>query len=160
MMTHPFPDIHNTSEEDQKVIPGGSLKEELPLALQNLEKLLGITETIHHVTFRFVEIILVNEMEIIEINRKYLEKEYVTDIISFNYSEELNPQCIEGTLFCCLPRISEQSREFGVTVQSEFARIFVHGLLHLASYEDDSPKKKEQMTAYENEILKLAGIES
>ena len=142
------------------MIPGGSLKKKLPLTLQNLEQLLGIAETIHHVTFRFVEIILVDEMEICEINKKYFNKEYVTDIISFNYSDELNPLCIEGTLFCCLPRISEQSREYGVTIQNEFARIFVHGLLHLASYEDDSPEKKEQMTEYENEILKLAGIES
>lgn len=157
-MSHLFPEIPK-GDQQEKVSPGGSLIEQMPLQTELLNKLLGITEQLHQIQFEMIEVVLVDEMEIVDLNKKYLQREYVTDIITFKYSEESELKSIEGTLFCCLPRIIEQSLEFHATVQHEFARIFVHGLLHLSGFDDDTPEEKEHMTKLENEILHLAGLD-
>lgn len=158
MMTLRFPDIPDASG-DQKLIIDGSLQSKLPVNAHQFEQLMAVTEKVHHIHFRSVELILVDENEITEINREFLDRDYVTDIISFNYSDETDLLSIEGSLYCCLPRIVEQSYEFNASIQCELSRIFVHGLLHLAGYEDDTSEKRETMTLLENQILKLAGIE-
>lgn len=104
-------------------------------------------------SFNFVEVVYVDEAKIIEINKEHLDRDYVTDIISFRYDDSEDNQQIEGTLFCCAPRIKEQAHEFGESQQREFLRIYIHGLLHLMGYEDQSPETKEQMTAQEDFYL-------
>lgn len=104
-------------------------------------------------SFEFLELVYVDEQEITEVNQEYLEKDYITDIITFRYDEDETRGAIEGTIFCCAPRISEQAKEFNETEESEFLRIFIHGLLHLNGYEDDTPEKKEKMRERENYYL-------
>lgn len=106
-------------------------------------------------SFNFVEIVYVGEEKIVEINKEHLDRDYVTDIITFRYDERDDNQDIEGTLFCCAPRIQEQAEEFGESTEKEFARIFIHGLLHLMGYEDQSAKNKKQMTAKEDLYLQF-----
>lgn len=120
------------------------------LIIQNLQK-------VYSVTFAFVEIVYVNETEIVELNQKHLQRDYVTDIISFRYDESENddkPE-IEGTLFCCAPRISEQAIELGESESQEFKRIIIHGLLHLIGFEDNTTQNKDEMTDLENHFLAL-----
>lgn len=120
-----------------------------------------ILETIsNHETARFemVELVYVDEDEIVRINKEHLDRDYVTDIISFRYDDGAESQdndAIEGTLYCCASRIIEQSEEFNEPAEREFKRIFIHGLLHLIGYEDDSKSKKEEMTKLENNYLGL-----
>lgn len=105
-------------------------------------------------TFIFIELVFVDEKEIIHINREHLDHHYVTDIITFGYDEsESNEQQIEGTLFCCAPRIEEQARELGEPVDREFKRVFIHGLLHLVGYKDKSKAQQQEMTSKENYYL-------
>jgi len=109
-------------------------------------------------SFNFVEVVYVDEQEIVRINQEHLDRDYVTDIITFRYDDAEDDGGIEGTLFCCAPRIIEQAKEFGESTEREFMRIYIHGLLHLLGYEDQSSSAKEQMTAKENTYLKLAGL--
>ena len=130
----------------------------LPIQKGALEVILQLIEVGEQVTFQLVELVYVDEEGIVEINQKYLEREYVTDIISFNYddddeSSDSSKKEIEGTLYCCAPRIAEQSNELKSDPQQEFYRIFIHGLLHLAGYDDSSPQEKETMTRLENHYL-------
>lgn len=103
-----------------------------------------------------LELVYVTEENIIKINREFLDRAYVTDIISFRYDEDKTNAAIEGTLYCCAPRIQEQSEEFAESEEQEFKRIFIHGLLHLIGYEDGSKEQKKKMTSLENKYLKLA----
>ena len=106
-------------------------------------------------SFNFIEVVYVDEPKIIEINKEHLDRDYVTDIISFRYDDSETNEGIEGTLFCCAPRITEQAQEFGESEQREFLRIYIHGLLHLTGYEDQSSESKEQMTSKEDFYLRI-----
>jgi rRNA maturation RNase YbeY len=107
-------------------------------------------------SFSFVEVVYVDEDAIVQINNEHLDRDYVTDIITFRYDESDHNQDIEGTMFCCAPRIIEQAQEFGESTEREFERIYIHGLLHLTGYEDQSAEQKEQMTQKEEFYLDMA----
>ena len=133
--------------------------EKIPLSQSKAESILKIISKHEGADFALVELVYVDEQEIVRINKEHLNRYYVTDIISFRYdddAEEENNKAIEGTLFCCAPRIIEQSAEFKEPVEREFQRIFIHGLLHLIGYEDSSEKEKSAMTELENKYLALA----
>lgn len=155
MTTFPdFPDL-----PDETVLSSNNPSRfNLPVNQDILEEILHLIEAGENVTFQLVELVYVDEEEIVKINQKYLARDYVTDIISFNYDDEdettdSSKKKIEGTLYCCAPRIEEQSREIESDPELEFYRIFVHGLLHLAGYNDSSPEEKETMTRLENHYL-------
>ncbi|MDX1591176.1 MAG: rRNA maturation RNase YbeY [Balneolaceae bacterium] len=131
---------------------------DIPVDESSFEKLMQIVESNENVRFRSIELVYVDEEEILRINNEYLNHNYVTDIITFGYGEESEP--IEGTLFCCAPRIEEQSREFDTSPADEFLRVFVHGLIHLAGYNDETEPEKAVMTRLENRYLELLGKET
>ena len=139
-------------------------KLDFPVAENTINKVLNLFTQRHSCTIEFVEIVLVDEEEIRRINREYLQKDYVTDIISFHYHDSnetkdiLITPALEGTMYCCLPRIIEQSTEFNVDVNTECLRIVVHGLLHILGYEDSTVKQKETMTTEEDAIIQQITI--
>lgn len=153
LMMKTFPDIPNQSNETVLLISNVS-NTEIPVPKDQFESVLQTVEDQENVRFQEIELVYVDEKEIVRINREHLNKEYVTDIITFRYDEGMDQQ-IEGTLFCCSPRIKEQSKEFGTLESHEFLRIFAHGLLHLAGYDDLTKDQKTIMTQKENEILEL-----
>jgi probable rRNA maturation factor len=125
----------------------------LPFKQSLVPRLIRLIEKGENTLFISLEIIFTNEEEIIEINSKYLNRDYVTDIISFRYDEDNTNQAIEGSLYCCAPRIEEQSRELNTNPRDEYLRIISHGLLHLAGYDDQSEEEKKQMTELEDHYL-------
>lgn len=132
--------------------------EEVLLHQQQAELVLKILSEKEQASFAFVEVVYVTEDEIVRINKEHLDRDYITDIISFRYDEgqeQSTKSDIEGTLFCCAPRIKEQAAEFNETQEREFQRILIHGLLHLIGYMDSSKEEKRKMTALENTYLTL-----
>lgn len=126
----------------------------IPLDQKTAQKILSMIEDHEEVSFNFVELVYVEEDEIIRINHDHLDRDYVTDIISFRYDDEAETSNhIEGTLFCCAPRIMEQAGEFNESPEQEFRRILIHGLLHLVGYDDQTNEEKSEMTDLENEYL-------
>lgn len=125
----------------------------LPFKEKDATNLLTVIEKGENSSFSFVELVYVGENEIVSINKEFLKRDYVTDIISFRYNEDKSSQEIEGTLYCCLPRIIEQSKEFKESEEKEALRIIAHGLLHLIGYDDTSKKEKLKMTDLENKYL-------
>lgn len=124
----------------------------------NREQLLSLLNTLSEgesVEFSLLELVYVDEQEIVRINSDFLDRDYITDIITFRYDEEESDDAsgIEGTLYCCAQRIQEQAGEFGSSRQEEFKRIFVHGLLHLCGYDDQDKASKATMTRLENHYL-------
>jgi probable rRNA maturation factor len=146
--------LEHTSDSDNQIIqifnPSG---EKLPVSPNNLNLLLSKVEAGERVSFGMLELVYVDEDEIIRINKEHLKKDYITDIITFRYDEDAQDKHIEGTLYCCATRIMEQAIEFGASPEHEFYRVFIHGLLHLAGYDDASKSEKNQMTDRENHYL-------
>ena len=151
MMTKfPEPDIDSSSPKLEIFNPSGYT---LPIQESDAQKLLELVEKGESVQFNSVEIVFTDESGIIEINSEYLNRDYVTDIISFRLDDDDSNQAIEGTLYCCAPRIAEQSGEFDSDPESEFLRIIVHGLLHLIGYDDQTDSDKSAMTLLEDKYL-------
>lgn len=100
-----------------------------------------------------IEVVFVDEDKILQINNDHLNHDYVTDVITFQYSDKSDLQNIEGTLYCCLPQISRQAREHSQPVKKECLRIIIHGLLHLCGYSDHTDTEKDTMTDKEDLYL-------
>lgn len=106
--------------------------------------------------FSLIELVYVDEKSIVEVNKKYLNRDYVTDIITFPYAEsgvDLTSSEIEGTIYMCNQRIREQADELFVDPIEEFRRVYIHGLLHLCGYNDANSDSKNTMTEKENHYL-------
>ncbi len=95
--------------------------------------------------------IFCSDAYLLEINQKYLGHDTLTDIVTFDNSED--PKIIEGDIFISIERVRENALKFD-TVASELKRVMVHGLLHLAGYKDKDKAQKELMRNKENEHLK------
>jgi probable rRNA maturation factor len=87
-----------------------------------------------------------------KINMEYLNHDTLTDVITFEYTEE-DSESIEGDIFISIDRIKENAAEFQVPFDGELHRVMVHGTLHLLGYSDKSPDDKALMTEKENFYL-------
>ena len=105
--------------------------------------------------FELIELVFVDEQEITRINNTYLNHNYVTDIITFRLDDGIDNSAIEGTIYCCAQRISEQASEFNQTKKDEFLRVMIHGFIHLIGYSDQTLEEKKKMTTLEDYFLDL-----
>ena len=124
--------------------------EEIPIDTQTVHNCVAEISKEETCTYSLLEVVYVSESKIVEINKEYLDRDYVTDIITFRYDENASNENIEGTLYCCAQRIYEQSSELNIDAETEFKRILIHGLLHLCGYDDRTPEAKQVMTEKEN----------
>jgi rRNA maturation RNase YbeY len=85
------------------------------------------------------------------LNQKYLQHDYLTDILTF----ELAKEPLEAELYISLDRIIDNARAFNKTVADEFHRVAIHGALHLCGYLDATQHQKQKMTKLEDYYLSL-----
>lgn len=91
--------------------------------------------------------IFCTDERILEVNKQYLDHDYYTDIITFDYSEG---NIISGDIFISLDTVKSNSEEFGVSFEKELFRILIHGILHLCGQDDKTPELRAEMTRKEN----------
>ena len=96
--------------------------------------------------------IFCSDEKILEINRKYLQHDFYTDIITFDYSEGNR---ISGDIFISLDTICSNAQKYGTDYIEELHRVIIHGILHLCGLTDKSETEKKKMRKAENEALKL-----
>ena len=105
---------------------------------------------------------LVGEVRIKELNKKYRDKNEVTDVLSFPLEESrLKKHDILplGDIFICLPFAVKEVERQGISLEKELAWLTVHGFLHLLGYDHEkSANDKKKMFALENEILNKLNI--
>jgi probable rRNA maturation factor len=87
---------------------------------------------------------------LLNINKQYLDHDYYTDIISFDYSVG---NCITGDLFISIYRVKENASEFNVTFEEELKRVIIHGILHYCGYKDKLPEEEAKMRLKEEEKI-------
>jgi len=88
---------------------------------------------------------------LLEVNKQYLDHDYFTDIITFDHSEEEG--VLEGDIYVSIDRVRENAETFHVSFEVEMHRVLVHGLLHLAGYDDQNADLKQQMREKEDYYL-------
>lgn len=104
--------------------------------------------------FRVGEIsyIFCDDEKILEVNRQYLQHDYYTDIITFDYTEG---DKIAGDLFISLDTVRTNAEQFDQPYERELHRVIIHGILHLCGINDKGPGEREIMERHENEALAL-----
>jgi rRNA maturation RNase YbeY len=103
-----------------------------------------------------INYIFCDDEYILEINKQYLDHDYYTDIISFDYSvgNELH-----GDIFVSIERVRENAVEFDVTFDEELKRVLAHGVLHYCGYKDKTEEEELIMRSKEDEKIKMFHVE-
>lgn len=104
------------------------------------------------VRFKEIEIIFLDAVELRSYNKMHLGHDYETDILTFDLTES---ELIGGQLMISRENVMENSKRFRTDFENELMRVIVHGLLHLAGYNDKSERQRRIMRKKENEYLKL-----
>jgi len=97
-----------------------------------------------------ISVIFCTDEYLLEMNKAYLEHDYYTDIITFDYVEG---DVISGDLFISLDRVKENAEKFEITFLKEVYRVVFHGVLHLVGYKDKAEAEKKVMRERENYYL-------
>ena len=96
---------------------------------------------------------IVNSEYIFELNSRYLNHNYTTDIITFNYSEHKDR--LDGEIFISLHEAIFNSKKYKISLDNEILRLIIHGVLHLLGFDDLNAADKKVMKSHENKFVKL-----
>ena len=96
--------------------------------------------------------IFCDDSYLLEINQQYLNHDDLTDIISFDYSED---DLISGDIFISIERVQDNALDLGVSFEEELKRVIIHGVLHYCGYKDKSENDALLMRTKEDEKIKL-----
>lgn len=99
----------------------------------------------------YINFIAGSDNYVLGINQNYLKHDYYTDVITFDYSEDV----IASDVFLSIDRIEDNAIQNGITKLNECYRILIHSVLHLVGYKDKNPQDKEAMVQKENYYLRL-----
>lgn len=99
-----------------------------------------------------VNIIFCSDNYILDVNLKYLQHDYFTDIITFDYCEN---NVLFGDLFISVDSVRENSVFYNTEFEDELNRVMVHGILHLIGYDDHTEEDQKVMREKENYYLSL-----
>ena len=99
-----------------------------------------------------INYIFCSDAYLLEKNRKFLNHDTFTDIITFDYS---SGGLVAGDIFISIPRVEENAKKFGVAFELELSRVMVHGVLHLLGYGDKTRAQKLIMRSREDFYLPL-----
>lgn len=94
-----------------------------------------------------ISLIFCSDDYLLDINKKFINHDYYTDIITFDYCEE---DIISGDLFISIDSVRANSETFGVSFQNELNRVIAHGILHLLKYDDHCDEDMKVMRSKEN----------
>lgn len=93
-----------------------------------------------------------DDSEILEINKKYLDHNYYTDIITFNYCTE---NSISGDIVISVDTVKSNAKDYNVIFENELHRVIIHGILHLLGFDDSTEEQKKEIREKENWALKI-----
>ena len=103
-----------------------------------------------------ISLILVDNQKIQNINKLYRNRDYVTDVISFESTDE-EDELYAGEIFLSIDRAIEQAKMYGHSIEREFAFLLCHGILHLHGYDHMIASEEKIMFAKQEEILDKLG---
>lgn len=100
--------------------------------------------------------IFCDDEKILEVNRQFLNHDYYTDIITFDYCRG---RLVRGDMYISLDTVHSNAEGLNCSYDSELKRVIVHGLLHLCGINDKAPGEREIMEAHENQALMMLDTE-
>lgn len=101
-----------------------------------------------------LNIIITDDNKLKGINEEFLEHDYFTDVITFNYNEG---RIIGGEVYISIETVKRNSKNYKVSLNDEVSRVMIHGVLHLAGYDDKNESDKRVMSRMEDYWLSKLG---
>lgn len=129
-------------------------KEDVRFRLSNKEELTQwILKAIRKEGFRpgSLNIIFCSDRHLRKMNKKYLQHDYNTDIITFDLTDD--PSVVNGELYISTDRVQHNGVQYGTGFRDELHRVIIHGVLHLCGYSDKSALKQQEMRRREDHFL-------
>jgi rRNA maturation RNase YbeY len=85
------------------------------------------------------------------VNEKYLNHDFNTDVITFNYSKRVKE--IDGEILISFEEARRNAKKYNTKYSKEISRLIIHGVLHLLNYDDNNKKNKANMKQMENKLI-------
>jgi rRNA maturation RNase YbeY len=129
--------------------------EDTDFVLQDGERIGNwIEETILNESMKLgdVSFIFCSDEYLLQMNKEYLDHDYYTDVITFDYCEG---DIVSGDIFISVDTVKSNSEKFITNFASEIKRVIIHGVLHLIGYKDKSEEESKEMRAKEDYYLSL-----
>ena len=105
-----------------------------------------------------INYIFCDDERILEVNKEFLQHDYYTDIITFDYGSEKQ---ISGDIFISIDTVKSNAEGLKISFEEELHRVIIHGILHLCGQDDKTTESQAEMTRKENEALaQLYSIET
>ncbi len=118
-----------------------------------IHKIVSELKKILDFSLKNLDINLVDSSTILKVNVDYLNHNYTTDIITFNYDEDTN--ILNGEIFISVDDALNNAKEYNCTLDNELLRLIIHGFLHLVGYDDMNDKDYSIMKLKEDELVNL-----
>lgn len=126
--------------------------DEFDVSHLNVEKNIEILVQTENRTMGEVSYIFCSDDYLLNINKQYLNHDYYTDVISFDYCED---DVISGDIFISVDTVRDNAKEYNVDFEKELERVMVHGVLHFVGYKDKTDEDSKMMRQKENQYLSL-----
>ncbi|MBQ5388262.1 MAG: rRNA maturation RNase YbeY [Paludibacteraceae bacterium] len=121
-----------------------------PLNLPQVERWIRAVAAQYGFSVGELNYIFCDDEKILAVNREFLQHDYYTDVITFDYTTRTR---VNGDIYISLDTVATNAEQVGATFEQELHRIIIHGLLHLTGQADKTPETKAQMTAKEEDAL-------
>ena len=99
-----------------------------------------------------INYIFVDDNRILKVNRQFLQHDYYTDVITFDYSRR---RTVSGDIYISVETVASNAQGLVVDYITELHRVIIHGVLHLLGIDDKGPGEREIMEKHENEALNI-----
>ncbi len=127
-----------------------------PLSLATVTSLVRSALTEYKITIGRVNVVFSDDKQLRQLSRQFLDKDHYTDVIAFNLNEAEEP--LDGEIYISQERALENSRTYNEHYLKELMRLVIHGSLHLAGCNDDTPSKQAGMRTLEERILASSSL--
>ncbi|SMC31877.1 rRNA maturation RNase YbeY [Moheibacter sediminis] len=97
-----------------------------------------------------INYIFCDDEYLLQINKEYLQHDYYTDVIGFQYSEG---NVISGDIYISVERIEDNAKQNEIEFKNELARVVIHGILHFMNYKDKTDKEAKKMREMESQYI-------
>lgn len=125
----------------------------VPKQKKLLRQWIALTIQSHHKKLGQIDYIFCSDEHLLQMNKQYLNHHTLTDIITFDYSNELTAE-VAGEIYISINRVRENAEVFKCTFNDELHRVMIHGVLHLCGFKDKTKNQKQIMRAQEDEAIK------
>ncbi len=134
-----------------------SLQKKVPVKLGHIGRIVRTILMREGVRDASLNIIFVSSRKIRSLNRQYLRRDYVTDVLAFDSSDDTRPGQVSGDIAICVDMALRNAKAYQTSLDRELVLYVAHGILHLLGFDDHKPADIRKMRRKEAEVLRYLG---